>query len=110
MYDLILCVGEAATNAVKHADSGQVSIHKRDDALIVVVQDNGPGIQEINLPDVALKRGYTTAISLGMGYKAMISVADQVYLTTGPEGTTVAVEMCIHPKPKQPSPMLPDTW
>lgn len=111
MYDLILCVGEATTNAVKHADGGRFSLHKRDDSLLAKVSDSGPGIQEINLPDVALTRGYTTAVSLGMGYKAMISVADRVYLATGSRGTTVAVEMCLHQKP---TPLvvagLPDTW
>jgi len=112
VFDLVLCAGEATTNAIKHADKGTATVHRRDDgALLVVVTDTGPGIQEINLPDVALKRGYTTAVSLGMGYKAMISVADQVYLATGPKGTTVAVEMSLHAKPPQTSnPVLPDTW
>jgi anti-sigma regulatory factor (Ser/Thr protein kinase) len=111
LYDLVLCVGEATTNAIKHADMGRVSVHKRDGALLVRVSDSGPGIQEINLPDVALKRGYTTAISLGMGYKAMISIADRVYLATGPTGTTVAIEMSLHPKEKeQPVPGLPGAW
>lgn len=96
LFDLVLCVGEAATNALKHASQGTVSIHRHDDALLVMIADNGPGIQAINLPDVALTRGYTTAISLGLGYKVMISIADQVYLATGPDGTTVAIEMKIH--------------
>ncbi len=111
LFDLVLCVGEAATNATKHADGGQVSVHRVDGGLLVVVADNGPGIQEINLPDVALKRGYTTAVSLGMGYKAMISVADKVYLATGPTGTTVAFEMALQAAPPTlQAPGLPETW
>ncbi len=111
VYDLVLCAGEAATNAIKHANGGKVSICHRDGALLVMVTDGGPGMQAINLPDVALKRGYTTAISLGMGYKAMISIADQIYLATGPVGTTVAIEMKLHPAAKQLGAIpLPDTW
>lgn len=111
MFDLALCVGEAATNALKHAQSGMVSIHKRGECLLVLVTDHGPGIQAINLPYVALKNNYTTAVSLGMGYKAMLSIADQVYLATGPDGTTVGIQMSLHYIPEQPGPVvLPDTW
>ncbi len=111
MFDLALCVGEAATNALKHAQSGMVSIHKRGEGLLVLISDNGPGIQAINLPYVALKKNYTTAVSLGMGYKAMLSIADQVYLATGPDGTTVGIQMSLHYIPEQSSPVvLPDTW
>jgi PAS domain S-box-containing protein len=112
IYDLILCVGEATTNVIKHAPGGKASIHRTVGALLVMVTDQGPGIQAINLPDVALRRGYTTAVSLGMGYKAMISAADRVYLATGSDaGTTVAIEMKIHPVPKSLAELtLPDTW
>ncbi|MHB0998605.1 MAG: PAS domain S-box protein [Armatimonadota bacterium] len=111
IFDLVLCTGEATTNAIKHAHEGITSVHCKDGSILVVISDKGSGIQAINLPDVALKMGYTTAISLGMGYKAMISIADQVYLSTGPEGTTVGIEMKLHNKP-EPSMIitLPDTW
>lgn len=112
IFDFILCISEATTNAVKHAGSGTLSLHKTDDTLLAVVVDHGPGIQAINLPEVALKRSYSTAVSLGMGYKAMISLADIVYLATGPAGTTVAIAMSLH-KPEQPPlslAALPDVW
>lgn len=111
VFDLVLCLGEAAANAIKHANGGKISVHQQDGALLIRVSDQGPGMQAINLPDVALKRGYTTAVSLGMGYKAMISMADRVYLATGPEGTMVAIEMKLHPSDKSPTEItLPDTW
>jgi anti-sigma regulatory factor (Ser/Thr protein kinase) len=109
--DFVLCIGEATTNAYKHVGSGSTSLHRQADTLIFVVSDLGPGIEAINLPEVALKRSYTTAVSLGMGYKAMISLADRIYLSTGPTGTTVAIEMHLH-KPEKASDLaeLPDTW
>ncbi|MCL5105077.1 MAG: MEDS domain-containing protein [Armatimonadetes bacterium] len=110
-HGLALCVGEATTNAIKHAGGGMASIHKLADSLLFVVSDKGHGIAAINLPEVALKKGYTTALSLGLGYKAMISIADQVYLATGPEGTTVGIEMKLHPQPTLSFlASLPDTW
>lgn len=108
IYDFVLAVGEATTNALKHAHGGTASLHKKNDSLMFVMTDNGPGIEALTLPEVALKRGYTTAESLGMGYKAIISVADKVYLATGPEGTTVAVEMALT-APSSPA-GIPDTW
>ncbi len=108
VYDLVLAVGEITTNAFKHAGSGQAFLSKRDDELVFMVSDHGPGIEAVTLPEVALTRGYSTAGTLGMGYKAVLSIVDRVYLATGPWGTTVAVEMSLHPVQK--SHFIPDTW
>jgi len=94
---LVVAVGEAVTNTVKHAGQGEASIHSTDDSLIVVVSDHGPGIPALALPDVALTEGYSTAGTLGMGYKLMMRFADKVYLATGAEGTTVGIELKLHP-------------
>jgi len=111
IYDLALSVGETATNAFKHAGGGTASLHEVPDGLLFVVSDHGPGIEALTLPEVALVRGYSTAGSLGMGYKAIISFADKVYLATGPSGTTVAIEMKLHPQEKPPGAVaLPETW
>ncbi|MHB0913657.1 MAG: PAS domain S-box protein [Armatimonadota bacterium] len=103
VFDFVLAAGEATTNVIKHVGNGTASLHRKDDSLLLVVSDRGSGIEELALPDVALKRGYTTAVSLGIGYKAIISVADKVYLATGPGGTTVAIEMKLH-APEKPVP------
>ncbi|MHB0911982.1 MAG: ATP-binding protein [Armatimonadota bacterium] len=91
--EFVLCVGEAATNALRHAAGGEVTFHRVADGIMAIISDNGPGIEALNLPRVALVRGYTTAASLGMGYKLMIALADKVYLCTGSGGTTVGIEM-----------------
>ncbi|MCL6629489.1 MAG: PAS domain S-box protein, partial [Armatimonadetes bacterium] len=80
--ELLVASGEAITNAVKHAGGGLVSVHKTDESLMVVVSDKGPGIPALALPEVALRRGYSTTGTLGMGYKIMIQLMDRVYLTT----------------------------
>lgn len=111
IYDFVLAIGEATTNAFKHADGGTASLHKKDDCLIFKVSDMGPGIEALTLPEVALLRGYSTAGSLGMGYKAILSIADKVYLATGPSGTTVAIEMSLKPVERPLAiAALPDTW
>lgn len=110
-YDLVLAVGEAATNAIKHAGGGTATLHTVNESVMVVISDQGPGIEALTLPDVALMAGYSTAGTLGMGYKAMLSIADTVYLATGPGGTTVAIQMLLHPSEKPSlTPTLPDAW
>ncbi len=88
-----VCVGEATTNAVKHAEGAIASLHANHDSLIFFVADTGPGIDAVILPDVALTPGFSTVGTLGMGYKVMLSFADKVYLATDPDGTAVAIEM-----------------
>jgi CheY-like chemotaxis protein/anti-sigma regulatory factor (Ser/Thr protein kinase) len=93
MNGFMVCVGEAETNAITHAGGGKVSIHRTDESLICMVEDRGLGIEAMNIPDVALVPGYSTAGTLGMGYKIMLEFADRVYLATGLKGTIVAIEM-----------------
>ncbi|MHB0911951.1 MAG: ATP-binding protein [Armatimonadota bacterium] len=100
-WRFVTAVGEAITNAIKHAGGGRASLHRVSEGLLFVVSDQGPGIPALTLPDVALRRGYSTAGTLGMGYKIMISFGDRICLATGPEGTTVAIEM--HLKPEEPA-------
>jgi PAS domain S-box-containing protein len=95
--DYRTAVGEAITNATKHANGGKVSIHALPTSILTVISDRGPGIEAMSIPEVALKKGYTTTGTLGMGYKVMTSIADKVYLATGSWGTTVGVEMNIEP-------------
>jgi PAS domain S-box-containing protein len=111
IYDFVLAIGESTTNAFKHAGGGVASIHRIDDSLLFLVCDEGPGIETLVLPQVALVKGYSTAGTLGMGYKAIISLADKTYLATGSTGTAVAIEMSLH---RQENEVLPtyivDTW
>lgn len=94
-YDFFGAVVEAATNVIKHAGNGAMSMHRAADRVICVVSDTGPGIAAMALPDLALTKFYSTAGTLGVGYKIMIHFSDRVYLAPGPEGTTVAVEMSL---------------
>lgn len=110
VMDFVACAVEAATNATKHACGGRAYLCRRDNSLVYVVTDSGPGIGAMALPEVALVRGYSTAGTLGMGYKVMLNLADKVYLSTGPSGTTVAIEMSLyesHNGPEFPIKQLP---
>lgn len=111
LTDFVLCVGESITNSVKHGGGGTASLYNKNDTFRFIVSDHGPGIEALAIPELALKPRYTTAASLGVGYKVMISLADKVYLATGPKGTTVAMEKKIDcPACKEEDYWISETW
>ena len=65
----LICAYELGMNIVIHASEGTVRTLWKDGALEIVVQDLGPGIENIEL---AMKEGYSTAPSQvrEMGYGA----------------------------------------
>jgi PAS domain S-box-containing protein len=93
--EFVIAAGEAITNAIKHGTDARVYAGANDTAVWIGVTDNGPGIDSIILPEAVLRRGFSTKPSLGLGYSIMLEVADQVFLCTGPTGTTVILVMNI---------------
>jgi PAS domain S-box-containing protein len=104
LHGLMSCVGESASNALKHAGGGTASMHLRDDSVLFVVSDHGPGIDALNIPNLALEWGYSTAGTGGLGYKLMLKMADKVYLATGPTGTTAAFQIALRSSPADAEP------
>jgi GAF domain-containing protein len=98
--DLLIAVAEAAGNALKHAVGGRAAVYVTDDRVIVRVSDRGAGIRPEELPATLFKSGFSTKISLGMGYTLMLALTDRIWLATGPAGTTVQIEKAVGPPPK----------
>lgn len=96
--DLVLATGEAVTNAIKHAQRGRCEVYLSDDRLMVRVVDQGKGIRHEDLPASILVAGFSTQISLGMGYTVMLHSADCVWLATSPDGTVVQLAKWIRPE------------
>jgi GAF domain-containing protein/anti-sigma regulatory factor (Ser/Thr protein kinase) len=96
--DLCLCTSEAATNALKHAGGGRMSLSNRGGMFRVQVADNGTGIDAIQLPHATLMRGYSTRASMGLGFTLMHEMSDRLCLATDSAGTTLILEMAVHPE------------
>jgi PAS domain S-box-containing protein len=103
--------GEAMANGIKHANGCRLSAGVRDGAVWVAVSDRGPGIPALTLPDATLQRGFSTKTSMGMGYTIMLEASDRLMLCTGPEGTTVVLEVEVTTS-RRPLSLddIPDTW
>jgi PAS domain S-box-containing protein len=94
MGKLVTAVNEAAMNAIVHAGGGTatVEVDPQSGAVQVWVEDQGPGFDMSRLPKATLDRGFTTAGTLGHGFKLVLATADRVWLLTGPTGTTVVLQ------------------
>jgi anti-sigma regulatory factor (Ser/Thr protein kinase) len=103
--DLTLAAGEAASNSIKHAIDGCAEVRRTPDRIIIDVRDRGPGIRPRDLPRVLFQAGFSTKISLGMGYTLMLELADRIWLATSPEGTRIRLEKLIHPAPLDQQPL-----
>jgi PAS domain S-box-containing protein len=92
--DLLTAVSEAAMNAVVHAGGGTatIAVDPEVSRVQVWIEDHGTGIDMRHLPQATLDRGYTTAGTLGHGFKMVLATAEKVWLLTGPTGTTVVIE------------------
>lgn len=91
-----LCVSEAATNALKHANGGLVTVKMVDENTIrIIVCDHGSGM---NLDDLSKKlflKGYSTKNSLGFGFSIIYYYVDRMYISTSEDGTNVIMDFLI---------------
>jgi anti-sigma regulatory factor (Ser/Thr protein kinase) len=96
--ELELAAGEAATNAIKHGRNGRCALWTAPDRLVARISDEGPGIRPEDLPATLFQPGFSTKVSLGMGYTLMLELVDCMWLSTGPQGTIVQLEKRLHPE------------
>lgn len=88
-----LAVSEIARNIVSYAGRGRMLLCLLEDGarrgLRITAEDHGPGIADIEL---AMRDGYSTARSLGMGLPGAKRVMDDFDLRSTPgQGTTVTM-------------------
>jgi len=92
---------EAEINAVIHANGGKADVEIDEEKIVVRIQDDGPGISNIEL---AMQEGYSTAsdkiremgFGAGMGLPNMKRYADKLEIDTEVgKGTTVTIVVYI---------------
>lgn len=92
-------ISEIARNILLYARRGAVSFRLVDDgvrsAIVVVAQDEGPGIPDLTR---ALSDGYSTSGGLGLGLPGARRLMDEFDIVTGPgRGTTVTMSKLKRP-------------
>jgi serine/threonine-protein kinase RsbT len=87
-------ISELARNIVEYAQRGEIVLSAivRDGrpGIMVVARDSGPGIPDLEL---AMRDGYSTGKSLGMGLPGAKRLMDEFVLLSVPgKGTTVTMK------------------
>jgi len=87
-------ISEVARNIVVHAERGEIILSPLEQpgrrGLMVVARDEGPGIAD---PELAMRDGYSTANSLGMGLPGARRIMDEFDLLSTPgHGTTITMK------------------
>ncbi|MBR6902979.1 MAG: ATP-binding protein [Clostridia bacterium] len=92
---------EGEINMVIHAHGGTADVKVYEDCIVIILADNGPGIEDINM---AMKEGYSTAsdntrslgFGAGMGLPNMKRYTDDMKVeSTLGVGTTVTMRINI---------------
>jgi serine/threonine-protein kinase RsbT len=87
-------ISELARNIVSYARRGQITLRLvnglNGQGIAIVASDDGPGIHDIRQ---ALRDGFSTSGSLGMGLPGVRRLMDEFEITSKPgRGTIVAVK------------------
>jgi len=104
--DLETATTEAATNAIKHGNGGDATVWIGADSVTVQIEDRGTGITPAHLARATLEQGYSTRVSLGMGFHLMLQAADTLTLCTDTCGTTVLLRISTLPRPTMEDSLL----
>lgn len=91
ILDLCTSVTEAATNAINHGSGGIAQAWVTSESVVVLIRDYGEGIPHANIARATLEKGYSTRVSLGMGFFLILDTVDSVVLSTSNEGTTLVI-------------------
>jgi serine/threonine-protein kinase RsbT len=90
---LITAASELVRNMLRYANGGKILIEVvskgRSNGIRLTFMDNGPGIADINL---AMKDGYSTGKSLGLGLPGARRLADEFTMQSEVgKGTSVTI-------------------
>lgn len=90
---IALAISEITRNIISYAQRGKVTVSEIDEGgrrgVLIVAMDDGPGIPDIEL---AMRDGYSTGRSLGVGLPGAKRVMDEFELVSAPgKGTTVTM-------------------
>jgi serine/threonine-protein kinase RsbT len=91
---IALAISEIARNIISYAKCGNMTLGRVDQqgrrGIVIVAHDDGPGIVDIEL---AMRDGYSTANSLGLGLPGAKRVMDEFELVSvRGEGTTITMK------------------
>ena len=67
--------------------------------MTVQIEDHGRGITPAHLARATLEQGFSTRVSLGMGFHLMLQSTDTLTLCTDTHGTTIFLQVSNKARP-----------
>ncbi|WCK55842.1 ATP-binding protein [Aneurinibacillus sp. Ricciae_BoGa-3] len=87
---IAVSISELTRNVINYANRGKIRIHDKDTYLEIIVEDSGPGIEDVV---EAMKDGVTTGKGLGLGLSGTKRLMDEFILQTEVGiGTTITIK------------------
>lgn len=88
---IITSISELARNIVRYAETGTIYMHEISGpngvGVEIIAEDSGPGIENI---DNALRDGFSTSNSLGLGLPGVKRLMDSFEIESTAKGTRVS--------------------
>jgi serine/threonine-protein kinase RsbT len=95
-------ISELARNIVSYAKKGEITLQtlrqSRRKGILIIASDTGPGILDIRL---ALRDGFSTSGSLGLGLPGVRRLVDEFQIASSPGQGTVVKATKWHPDPQK---------
>ncbi|MCK5293237.1 MAG: hypothetical protein KAJ49_01200 [Arcobacteraceae bacterium] len=82
-------ISEIVYNIKKYTPQGSVQLTVSNDILHIEASDKGDGIENF---DMAIRDGYSTSGTLGLGFASLFRLSDEVDIQTSDEGTTIDIK------------------
>jgi serine/threonine-protein kinase RsbT len=85
-------VSELARNIADYSLGGFVEISQEQGRIVIIAEDRGPGIAEL---DRVLSGTYRSRTGLGRGLRGVRQMMDHTQIETGPDGTRITTEVTL---------------
>ncbi|MBN6188359.1 ATP-binding protein [Aneurinibacillus sp. BA2021] len=87
---ITVSISELTRNVINYGDKGFIMFEKEEHCLKITVQDEGPGIPDIQ---EAMKDGVTTGNGLGLGLSGTKRLMDEFHIESKPgKGTKIVIK------------------
>ena len=80
---------ELIYNIYKYTPHGSIEFKVQDKQLYIIATDKGSGIDDVSM---AIKDGYSTSGTLGLGFASIFRLSDTVDIQTSDDGTTISIQ------------------
>jgi len=88
LVELTTIISELGYNIIKYAHSGNIEIRIYNKTITIIASDKGNGF--VNISE-AIKEGYSSGGTLGLGLGAVIRMSDEFYVETSQNGSIITV-------------------